>query len=140
MPRHQVPVLYLVATLREPQGVTAGTAADVRDDGRRRREISEHDLRCPQKFQPAAALGQPVPLAMALVVLEYVPVLGAVAHYYLPLTRGLRDPPASCARSRMKHFRQFFRPSGSARLIWIRRVRRTRLTRRIGQPCGISSG
>jgi len=75
VPRNQIPVLDLIATLREPQGVAPGTAADVRYDGRRRREVTEHDLRSPQELQAATAFGQPVPLAVAVVVLEYLPVL-----------------------------------------------------------------
>jgi hypothetical protein len=79
--RDQVPVLNLIATLREPQSVPPGTAADVSDDGRRRREFTEHDLRSPQELQATAALSQSVPLAVALVILEYVPTLSALAHY-----------------------------------------------------------
>jgi hypothetical protein len=86
MPRNQIPVLYLIATLREPQGIAPGTAADVSDNCRWGREVTEHNLRSPQKLQATATLGQPIPLAVALVVLEYLPVLSALAHCYLPLT------------------------------------------------------
>ena len=57
VPGNQIPVLYLIAALRKPQGVPPGAAADVRDDGRRRREVPQHDLRGPQELQATAALG-----------------------------------------------------------------------------------
>jgi hypothetical protein len=57
VPRNQIPVLYLIATLREPQGVAPGTAADVSDNCRRRREATEHNLRSPQKLEATATLG-----------------------------------------------------------------------------------
>src|SRR5262245_10136900 len=107
MTRYQIPVLDLIAALGEPQGVPPGTAADVRDDGRRRREITEHDLRSPQELQATAALGQPVPLAVAVVVLEYLPVLslpllGALANRAaFPQARPPRRPrPGSPHRRR----------------------------------------
>jgi hypothetical protein len=95
MPRNQIPVLYLIATLCEPQGVAPGTAADVSDNCRRRWEATEHNLRSPQKLEATATLGQPIPLAAAVVVLEYLPVFSALAHCHLPLypaARGYARP------------------------------------------------
>src|SRR5262245_66638992 len=94
MTRYQIPVLDLIAALGEPQGVPPGTAADVRDDGRRRREVTEHDLRSPQELQATAALGQPVPLAVAAVVLEHLPALSL-------RPRGARATPAAFRQPRL---------------------------------------
>jgi hypothetical protein len=71
MQGHQVAVLDLVAERRQPEGITAWAATDIRDDSGRRREAARHDFGRSDVLKLATAVAQPVALFPALVIRPY---------------------------------------------------------------------
>src|SRR5690606_4369086 len=67
---HRVHHAYPVSRLRQRRGVPAGGAAHVQHRGRSRRQLPGQHVPGTQELQPAGAVREPVPLALAAVVLE----------------------------------------------------------------------
>jgi hypothetical protein len=97
--RHQVAVFDPVTSAGQPQRVTPRPAADVGDDRRRIREVTQHDLLGPLEFEYAVRFGQPVAFLVELVIRVQSWVDGAV-HKPPRCHSGASDVRSTSVRSR----------------------------------------